>query len=674
MVHGGDFLKIITNKMEKGTRYSKNIITTCTRDCPGSCSILARVKNGKITRLRGNSQHDITAGFLCKNTAHYLENYFYNDKRVIHPLLKVDGEWTRISWDEALEIASSRIMEVKEEYGSSSILYYQGFGARTALQAMNRRFFNLLGGVTTTYGTVCGGIGHTAMETDFGTKISHDPLDHLNSELILIWGRNPAVTDVHLWRILRKAHRNSTTILVVDPVRTKTAQFADEFIQPAAGSDFYMAMAIAKIILKLDSSENNYVDHEFIEKHTTHFNNYMEILDNYSIEFLSTKCGVDISVLSKLAVRYAEGNPASIITGWGLHRYRQGHLTFRMIDALAAITGNIGVSGGGVSQGFEEYEYFDFSVELNHLGVNQREIPMPTIGDAILRTDDPPIKLIFVVSGNPVTLNPNSLKVKKGFESADFVIMIDHFLNDTADIADLFLPATTYLEEEDLMGSYGHNWVSPVNCVVPPLGETKSEFEIFQLLSERLSLEDEMSGLPGKWLRKLADPILKQGITFEELQNSPQIMVKKTEIPFKDLKFHTKSGKFEFIDDFQPEDTRIEGYPLRLLSTSTSDFVGSVPDNELVKGFLEVQVHPDVLIEKNLSDGDKALLESPVGQLIVEIKENYNIQKDCALTYKGGWLKNNRCVNVLTQDTISEVGDGTPYYDTWVQIKQFEKL
>ncbi|BDZ70304.1 molybdopterin-dependent oxidoreductase [Methanobacterium petrolearium] len=648
----------------------RTVFTTCTRDCPGACSIIAQVEEGKIVKLRGNPNHDITSGFLCKNTAHYLENYFYSDKRILHPLLKVDGDWKRISWNEALEIAASQISKVIKAHGSQSILYYQGFGARTALQSMNKRFFNLLGGVTTTCGTVCGGIGHTAMTMDFGEKKSHDPLDHLNSEVIIIWGRNPAVTDVHLWRILRKAKRSGSTLIVIDPVKTKTAKYADFFIQPAPGNDHYLAMAIAKIIMEKDfDGKNNHVNHDFINNYTSNFHSYQQILDEYSLQDLSSKCDVKIPVLEKLAFMYADGNPSSIVTGWGVHRYLQGHLAFRMIDALAAITGNIGVSGGGVSQGFEEYEYFDFSLKMDELCKPQRQLPMPRIGETILSTDNPPIKLIFIASGNPINLNTNSLRVKEGFESVDFVVMIDHFLNDTSDSADLFLPATTYLEEEDLMGSYGHNWVSPVNPVIPPRGETKSEFEIFQLLADKLGFGDEMSGSPKKWLMKLAEPILNQGIIYEDLCSAPQKMCRNPEIPFSDGKFETESGKFEFIEDFSPNNTHFENYPLRLLSTMHQDFVGSVvPEDELADGFLEVQIHPDNLQDNGLNNGDNALLESPVGNLMVKINANEEVRNDYILTYKGGWLKYNKCVNVLTQDAISEVGEGTPYYDTWVRI------
>lgn len=647
----------------------KTVVTACTRDCTGACSIIASAENGEVTKLRGNKEHDFTAGFLCKNTAQYLKNFFYSHNRVLHPLLKENGEWKRISWDDALDIAASKISEVIEKYGSSAVLYYQGFGARTALQAMNRRFFNLLGGVTTTYGTVCGGIGHAAMELDFGVKMSHDPLDHINSNLILVWGRNPAVTDVHLWRILRKVKRNGVKIIVIDPVKTKTARQADEFIQPAPGSDHYLAMALAKIVL-----ENNLADDEFIENYTENFDSYREILDRYSLEYLSDKCGVDLDEIKKLALAYAQAKPSSIIMGWGLHRYVQGHIAFRMIDALAAVTGYIGISGGGVSQGFEEFEYFDFSsVELNERGKNQRKLSMPEIGEAILSTDNPQIKLIILASGNPVALNLNSLKVKEGFDSADFVIMMDHFLNDTSESADLFLPTTTYLEEEDLIGSYGHNWVSPINPVIHPQGEAKSEFEIFQLLSWKLGFFDEMSGSAKDWLKKLAAPILNQGINFEDLQIAPQRMVPSSRIPFSDRKFKTKSGCFEFMEEFSPQDTDVEGFPLKLLSIMPENFVGSViPESEMINGFLEVYVHPDILKEKNLVDGDKALLESPVGSLIVRVKADGEVRKDYILTHKGGWLKYNKCVNVLTQDMISEVGDGTPYYDTRVRIKEIE--
>lgn len=657
----------------------KSVVTACTRDCPGACSIIAQEKDGEVVKLRGNPDHKITDGFLCKNTTNYLENFFYSPNRVLHPLLKKDGKWEQITWDEALDITASRIKEVMDRSGSQAILYYQGFGARTALQSMNKRFFNLLGGVTTTTGTVCGGIGHVALEKDYGVKIPHSPLDQLNSNLIIIWGRNPAVTDIHLWKILKKAQRNGTKLVVIDPVRTRTAKQADIYLQPAPGSDHYLAMAIIKIIL-----DNRLEDKDFINDHTKDFTTHKELLDKYSLEFLSGKCDIPLKELKELALAYAAGEPSSIVAGWGVHRYKHGHLPFHMMNSLAAVTGNIGVSGGGVTQGFEEYEYFDQSVELNEPGKG-RKLSMPKIGQAILDADKPPIELIFVASGNPVNLNPNASMVKKAFEGVDFVVMIDHFLNDTSDVADLFLPATTYLEEENLIGSFGHSWISPINPVVPPQGEAKSELEIFQLLSLKLGFGEEMAGTPSKWLQRMASPILDKGVTFEELQSGPVEMVPVGRIPYADKRFETGSGLFEFITDFKDDNLVGEGinngefgieneeFTLYLLSTSPDKWVGSVlPESEIKNGYLEVQVHPSTLKRYDIVDDEVALLESLFGKLEVHVHESEDVRSDFILAYKGGLMRYNKNINVLTEDIISEEGKGTPYYETRVRLRNLD--
>lgn len=648
----------------------KRIVTACTRDCPGACSIIAEEIDGKVVKLRGNPDHKITAGFLCKNTSRYLENFFYSPNRVLHPLLKRDGKWEQISWQEALNIAASKIKEVVQKHGSQGILYYQGFGARTALQSMNKRFFNLLGGVTTTTGTVCGGIGHMALEQDYGVKIPHSPLDQLNSNLIIIWGRNPAATDVHLWSILKKARKNGTKLVVIDPIKTRTAKQADIFIQPAPGFDHYLAMAMIKIIL-----DKGLEDEEFIEKYTKNFASHKKLLDKYPPEYLSEKCGVAIKELEQLAQVYAEGRPSSIVAGWGVHRYRQGHLAFHMMNALAALTGNIGVSGGGVTQGFEEYEFFDQSLELDEPGKG-RKLPMAKIGSAILETDKPPIKLIFIASGNPVNLNPNASAVKKAFQSTDFVVMIDHFLNDTSDVADLFLPATTFLEEENLIGSFGHSWISPINPVIPPRGEVKSEFEIFQLLSERLGFKEQMAGTPRQWLEKMASPIIDKGITYEELQEGPVEMVPADKIPYEDKCFKTESGLFEFIIEFEDNsEVNYKDFPLNLLTPSPEKWVGSVvPESEIENGILEVQAHPFTLKENNIEDGEVAILESPLGKLEVMVKESEDVRSDFILAYKGGLMRYNKNINVLTEDAISERGEGAPYYDTKVRLVNYPSL
>lgn len=653
----------------------REVLTTCTADCPGTCSIIAQVENGRITKLQGNPEHEITRGFICGNTRSYLKKRFYSKRRILHPLKKEDGEWIRISWDEALDVAANQIRNACENYGSHSILYYQGYGARTALRIINRRFFNLLGGVSTLYGSICGGTGQAGQEMDMGVRISHDPTDHLNSNVILIWGRNPAVTDIHLWKILLQAQRNGAKLVTIDPVNSETAKRSDIHLQPAPGSDGFLAMAMAIILLK-----DGFSDKEFITSHTKYFKDYIELLNEYSLNELSKIIDVPLNELYGITRCYATGNPSSIILGWGLQRYQQSHLTFRFIDALAAITGNIGKSGGGVSHGFDEYGYFDHQYALDAQAPNQRKIAIPITGKSILRMQDPPIKLIFITAGNPLAMLANSSLVKKAFQSVDDVIMVDHFLNDTADVANLFLPATTFLEDEDLVGSYGHNWISPLKPVIEPLGESRSELRILQELSTKLGFKDEMGGSPRDWMSKLANPIIDVGIPLEELLRKPHRFPSAPITPFKDGEFKTESGKYEFPrkPDIKNEKITLnrnfgqnDGFNLRLLSVSPREWIGSeIPENEHESGVLSVQVHPKVLKEKNIEEDEEIWLKSQQGKLLVKAKKNATLRTDYVLTNRGGWNKYNKCVNILTLDLISDYGNGAPYYETFVKLEK----
>jgi len=643
----------------------EKVLTACTRDCPGSCSIIACVEKGKIASLKGNPDHPYTQGFLCPITAKYLQKRHYNSQRVLNPLLKVENQWKKISWNQALDIVAEKLSKNVKDYGSESILYYQGFGARTALRILNKRFFNLLGGVSTLYGTVCGGIGQAGQEMDMGTRISHDPEDHLNSRNIIIWGRNPAITDIHLWKIIKKAQNQGINTIVIDPVKTRTARRVSQFYQPKPNSDAYLALALAKIIIR-----DQLHDMEFIKNHSENFFNYLQIVDKYSLEDLSLKCDISLENIEELAHIYIDG-PSSIITGWGLHRYKQGHLTFRMIDALAAVSGNIGVSGGGVSQGFDEYGFFDHSWNADELAPMARKLSMPTIGQAILDAQDPTIKMIFITAGNPVAMCPNSAKVKKALKSVDFVVMVDHFLNDTSQVADLFLPATNFLEELDLVGGYGHNVVAPINPAIKPRGEARSELWIFQQLSKMLGFADDMKGSAGEWLEKLASPLIKEGFTIDEIMKTPIRVPSSPQTPYSDKKFFTRSRKFRFISRFEMAEKENEKFSLRLLSIMPEKWIGSeIPEEEYGEGYLEVNVNPLIIEYEGLKEGDLAFLESKIASLPVIIRADKESRIDCVSTYRGGWMCFNKCVNVLTEDIISDRGDGTPYYETQVSIKK----
>ncbi|MDI6644571.1 MAG: molybdopterin-dependent oxidoreductase [Methanobacteriaceae archaeon] len=643
----------------------KNIITTCTRDCPGSCTIQVLLEQGTIKKLKGSGENPFTAGFLCPSTSNFLRNRFYSSHRILHPLKKVKGSWKRINWDEALDLAAKHLKETAEKYGSTSILYYQGFGARTALRILNLRFFNLMGGVSTLKGTLCGGTGQAGQEMDMGIRISHDPMDHLNSNCIIIWGRNPAHSDIHLWRILRKAQKKGSILVVIDPIKTTSAHQSDLFLQIKPGTDPYLGLALAKIFLQEEIQAE-----EFIKNNTHKFSKFKKLVDKYSLDELCRLCDLEIEDVSNLAGLYAQ-KPSSIIAGWGVHRYYQGHLSLRMMDALCAISGNLGISGGGVSQGFDELGFFDHKWAGNKLTTNQRKLSMPIIGEEILRAQKPPIKLIFLTAGNPLAMAPNSHKVKKAFKSVDYFIVADQILNDSSQEADLFLPTTTFLEEKDLVGSYGHNYISPLNPVLKPLGESRSELWIFQQLAKRLGFLKEMSGTPDEWIEKIAQPLSNQGINLEELQKKPMRVPQAPFTPYNDHKFFNDSGKFEFVNKIPILITKNEDYPFYLLSTIPQEWVGSeIPESEHKKGYLTVNIHPETMKNYQLQNGEMILLQSTISELKVEAYSSKNVRKDTILTYRGGWVKYNKGVNILTEDMVSKEGEGTPYYETRVRIKK----
>lgn len=641
------------------------VLTTCTRDCPGSCGLTVNVSRGKVNSIEGSSIHPHTRGFICKNTARYHIRRLYSDRRVLKPLKRDGRQWKTISWDEALHVISDKLNECMDEHGAESIVYYQGFGARTALRLLNRRFFNLIG-ATTLRGTLCGGAAIAAQSKDFGRRLSHDPSDHLNSRNIFIWGRNPAVTDINLWRIIKRAQKHGTRVITIDPIRTQTAVKSDIHCQIEAGKDLYLAIAMAKIIMAEELHDSG-----FIEKHAENFDSYIEILDEFNLNQLSELSGVPLKIISKLAHLYSDG-PSSIILGWGLQRYFNSYMACRFIDALAAISGYIGVSGGGVSSGFDEYGAFDESVTLEGAG-NGRKVSMPLFGREIVNMNSPTVNCVFITAGNPVTLGPNSIQTLNALREVDFVVMVDHFLNDTAHTADLFLPATTFLEETDLVGSYGHPYVSPVNAAVKPLGESHSEFWILQRLSEIMGFAD-MEGTRMEWLEIIASKVLDyHGIEICDLLEKPYRSPGFPLVPFEGPLFYTDNGRFNLPSDRPYEMEQHDGaHPensIRLLTVMSPQWVGSV-EPTFHKGLVEIYLNPGTLSQLGFKDGEISVAESNAGKSCVIVRSSEDVHPLCALSFRGTWLSKGGCINTVIEDRETIMGHGTAYNETRIKLKK----
>lgn len=643
------------------------VITTCTRDCPNACGLIARVDEGRVTSLRGNPQHPLTKGFSCQKCPGFVART-YSSERVLTPLKRTGSSWRRIGWDQALDEIAGRMAEIRERAGAQAILYYRGFAQRTALKLLNDRFFNLFGGVTGTRGTLCGGTGQAGQDLDFGRRVSHDPLDHENSRSLIIWGRNPAVTNPYLLPIMDKVRLRGGKVVVIDPVATETSRLGDMHIAPAPGTDAFLALAAIKIILSRGEEERS-----FITSNSEGFEALLATINDHPLDRLALACDVPLPQIEMIADLMSRHKPTAILLGWGLHRWLLGHQTVRLIDALAAVSGTIGMKGGGVSQGFDEYAPYDLSLTLDHLHPGRRRLLMPRIGAEILDARAPKIEMIFVTAGNPVCQAPNAARVAKAFDTTPFVVVSGHFLDDTGSRADLFLPTTTFLEEEDVVASYGHNYLGPVHRAIQPLGESRSDFDIFGALASRLELGSDFERPADEWLRLLLAPVLGEEMTWQGLQEGAVRLSEAPMVPYADRIFPTPTGKFRFLTRFEPPATRrCADFPYQLLSVSPSKWLGSELSPAELRGLTEVRISPATARREGLSEGDLVRVVSEVGKTAATVRINTFERGDTIVFPRGRWLSSGSSANLLTLDLVSREGDGAPYYETAVRLEKME--
>lgn len=641
----------------------KTVITTCTRDCPNACGLVATVEDGRLTGLAGNPDHPLTRGVACVKAARYVKRV-YSPERVTHPMLRRGGRWVRAGWDEVLDLVADRLKTFASESGTESILYYQGYGERTALKLLNKYFFNLFGGVTTLRGSLCGGTGQASQNLDLGQRISHDPLDHYHSQAMILWARNPVSTNISLTAIARDIRGRGGSVLLIDPVRSKSAVLADHHIAPRPGGDVFLAMAAAKLVLAAGAE-----DREFLARHAVGVEAYLDILSGFSVDDLCRRAGVSRGEAELLAETLMARKPASILLGWGLHRHEYAHYGIRAIDALAAICGNLGVPGGGVSQGFEEYGPYDQRLWGDDLNPPRRTLLLPVIGREILAATDPPIRMIYVTAANPLCMAPNTAAVAEAFGKAEFVVYSGHTMDDTSDFAHVFLPATTFLEETDVMASYGHNYVGPVNPAIAPVGQCKSEFRMFYELAARFPFADRFRKSEEQWLRELCAPVWEQG-------GDPDTLTKEAfrldapMVPYADKVFPTPSGKFQFLTAFDP--SHIPGpdpdYPYRLLTIAPHGYICSertMADHEPLP---VVRLAASEAARRGLEHGRPVMVKSPLGQAMATLRVEEGLRPDVLAADRGGWTKAGHGLNRLTRDLASRVGNGTPYYETAVTV------
>lgn len=663
----------------------------CTLDCFDCCKFSVYKEKDKIIKIEGDKDHPFTKGIICKKGMAHLKRLNHKD-RIYTPLLKSEGKWKKITFEDALNIMKEKLEFLKKEHSSKSILYYNQYGSGGILKGIEDVFFNFYGGISKAIGGPCWSAGMRAQKYDFGDSISNSLDDMVNSKNIFLWGKNPAYTTVHTMSMLNKAKKNGSRIIVIDPINTQSAKLGDFHVKVKPGTDGALAMAMAKVIIS-----KNLQDNEFISKYVLGFEEYKEHLEEFDLEYLSKECGISIEEINKLTEIYCEKN-SSIYLGYGMQKYKNGGNTIRAIDALGALTGQVGVKGGGVNYANKvltrildldpfKSESFGENREFYVSKINEF-IELP--GEYSLNKEDyiAPIKMMIIANSNLMNQLPNLNRLNETLDKVDFKVCFDMFMTDTASKCDLFIPCTNTLESEDMVFSSMTNPYLIYNeKVAEPKEELMDEYFFFMELAKRLNLKGYPLVSKKEYLNKVIEPLKRynKDINLDIIKKEPFTVY--NDIAWKDKKFKTPSGKIEIaskralkecgslIPTYIPNVVKLEDEFLdedknkfRLLTNHSKDSLSSQHYMD-IEGMSKAYLNEKMMKNFNLNDGEKIRLKSSNGEIIVKCSLDNGVQDYVVLMYVGWWKKHGN-PNFLTESGISDIGGQITYNDTFVEIEK----
>lgn len=609
-------------------------------------------------RLQGDPEHPVTRGFLCHRTSRFIERQ-YDRQRLTSPLRREGTEFRPLSWQQALDEIAEKMLAIRAESGPAAVLHFRGGGAMGLLKSITDYAFEQFGPVTLKSGDICSGAGEAAQEADFGVCDSHDLFDLLNSRTIVLWGKNPYVSNVHLLPVLKDAQARGARLILIDPVWHRTARLCDWYLQPRPGGDLALALAVARLLF-----ENGWTD-PAAPGYCDHWDEFRQLAFGRSVAEWAGLADVSVQACERLAAEYAQG-PSAILIGWGLQRRTYGSTTIRALDALTAISGNLGIPGGGASFYFKRRGAFDTSF-VRYLETAPRAIPESLLGEGILAAQDPPIRMVWVTAANPVAMLPQSETIARAFTSRELTVVVDSFLTDTARTAHYVLPTTTLLEDDDLLGAYGHHWLQESRPVARPPEGVKSDLAIWREMARRLDLRDPLTDDVDTWKRRILARVAPQGIFLETLRERAVRNPLSPPLLFADRRFPTATGRVQLLNAPFPDPPRpTPQRPLFLTALSTSDsqaaqWTGGAPPDPL-----PATVHP--ASAQGFADGQIVRIESEWGSMRVRLQHDAKQRTDILLVPKGGWLSHGSCANVLIRGQETDAGGCAVFYDTPVCI------
>ncbi len=691
---------------------TRTVAGTCHHDCPDSCGWIVTVEEQPDSRpvavkLRGNPDHPYSEGELCPKVNRFLDRV-YSPERLLHPLRRTgpkgSGEFEQITWDEALAEIASNLQRVIDTHGAEAVLPYSDAGNQSLLSMMglSGKFFERMG-ATKLVRAICGPTAGAGVTKTMGSPRGLDPLQHEHSKLLILWGTNTRLTNRHLWPTFEKARANGARLIVIDPIRTLTADAidtaaGDQFIQPLPGTDIAMMLAMMHVLIR-DGLTND----AWIAEHTLGFEELRDAVADWTPERAGGVCGVDADVITQLAHDYATVRPAGIRTLIGPEHHENGAMFHRTLSCLPALTGAWAERGGGLSKSTGSWTERNVdSYAILHAGIEHREtrtLNMSRLGEILTHphageTNGPAIHAFVNWNCNPLISVPNAEAIRRGLERDDlFTVVHEQFLTDTARYADIVLPATTQIEADDVVLSWGSLHINYNHAAIAPPGEAVNNTELFRRLAAAMGYTEPA-------LFDDDDTILRAALPTIDLDALKADLWLRADYPadgrpFGDGDFDTPTGRVHLASDDleQLGHPRVPTYvppregpggdpdlfaefPLQLLTPKHhTRFLNTgyshLPKHGPPEGgpFVELCAHDAAA--RGLGDGDIAQVWNRRASLSVPVKVTDRVRPGVVSIPWGWWNAQHpdgKAANALTNDTLTEWGGGVAFWDTLVQV------
>lgn len=676
------------------------VLGTCHHDCPDSCGWEVTVEDGRAVKIRGNSGHPYSQGELCPKVNRFLDRV-YSPDRILTPLIRTgmkgSAKFRPATWDEALSLVAKKVSDATSLHGGETVLPWGDAGTQGAIMrsSLDQRFFARLG-ASIQSDSLCGGAARIATQTALGSSLTCDPIDIRHSKLILLWGTNTKLTNRHLWPFIEEAKSNGAKVVVIDPIRTITADAADQFIQPLQGTDVALMLAMIHVLIR-----DGLVDLDYIDNFTLGFDELEKHVASWTPERAAKICRLDVAAIEKLAHEYGSTKQSFIRTLIGAEHHENGAQFFRTIVCLPSLTGAWKYQGGGYSRSVGSYSnqfVNEKSLEpSSSLGPSpRREVSMNRLGWALTTADlSPPITALFVYNGNPVGSVPESATIMRGLEREDlFTVVSEQFMTDTARFADVIFPACTQIEQEDVVPSWGHLFLGYNNKAIEPLGESVPNTELWRRLSRAMGFtEPELfesdESLIANYLGNLEiETLRRDGFMRLPLPNDLR--------PYANGGFGFPSGKHEFanvtlerlghgrLPEYREVHESAHGtsdkkYPLALMSPKSHQRFLNTSYSHLERhakpeGEMFCELTPEDASSRSICDGDMVRVFNDRGSLKVVARvplESRSHVGTVIVPYGWTWsrTRDQQTVNVLTSDAPTDWGGGVSFFDTLVEVE-----